>query len=127
MKRALILIITLSALSFGLGWRLDSLQRRTAETYLDRLQDIRRMIVGNDLPSAAGAQQELCDQWQRDSHWLNLLVDHHHTREVECAFRHLATSLQADSRVFSLLAADELIDALEEVAQREVAMIENIM
>ena len=127
MKRAVILIITLTALTFGCGWQLDRLQQRTAMGYLDRLYTIRQLIMADDLESAASEQSYLHTLWQKDAHWLNALLDHHHTRDVESAMRHLSTALQEKSRLHALLAMDDLADALEEAAQRDMAMWENRM
>lgn len=127
MRRALVLILTLCLLTFGCGWWLDHLQQRTAETYLDRLSHIRQLIVEGDLETAASEQAAFHVQWQHDAHWLNYLLDHHHTRDVESSIRHLSTALLAQDRIHALLATDELTDALEEVSQRDVAIWENIM
>lgn len=127
MKRALILIITLSLLSFGAGGWLDHLQQSTAMRYLDGFYHIRQLIMDEDWESAASEQAYLHALWQHDAHWLNYLLDHHHTRDVEAALGHLATSLQEKNRMQALLAMDEVIDALEEVAQRDMAIWENIM
>ena len=127
MRRALILILTLSLLTFGGGLWLDHLQQKTALAYLDQLSLIRQLIVEDDMEGAISGQTELHTAWQKDAHWLNTLLDHHHTRDVEAALRHLSTSLQEQDRMQSLLAMDEVIDAFEEVAQRDMAAWENIM
>ena len=127
MKRALILILTLSLLTFGGGFWLDHLQQKTALRYLDELTLIRQFILADDMEAAVSKQTELHNAWQQDAHWLNTLLDHHHTRDVESALRHLSTSLQERNRMQSLLALDEVIDAFEEVAQRDMAAWENIM
>ena len=127
MKRALILIIILSALTFGCGWWLDGLQQRTAADYLDRLSHIRQLVTAGETEAAISEQTALYIRWKNDAHWLNFLLDHHHTRDVEAALRHLATVLQEDAHLQSLLAIDELTDALEEVAQRDTAVLENIL
>ena len=127
MKRAFILIITLSVITLGCGMWLDKLQQKTAATYLDGLYHIRKLIVADDLKLASAKQADLHAMWEHDAHWLNFLLDHHHTRDVESALRHLATTLEEQERIHALLAMDELIDALEEVAQRDMAIIENIL
>lgn len=127
MKRALILILSLSVLTLGCGLWLDKLQQKTAAEYLDELYLIREQITAGDMSSAAQAQARLHARWDRDAHWLNFLLDHHHTRDVESALRHLSTTLEEQERLHALLAMDELIDALEEVAQRDMAIIENIL
>lgn len=127
MKRALILILTLSLLTFGGGMWLDRLQQKTAMTYLDQLTAIRQLIMADDMEAAISGQTELHTAWQRDAHWLNTLLDHHHTRDVEAALRRLSTALQEKERLQSLLAMDEVLDAFEEVAQRDMAAWENIM
>ena len=127
MKRALILIIVLSALTFGGGWLLDDLQQNTAMRYLKDLHSIRQFIKANELDTALHEQARLHARWEDDSHWLNALWDHRHTREVEASICRLATTLEEGNRLHALLAMDELVDALEEVAQRNMAFWENIM
>lgn len=127
MKRAMILILTLTLLTFGGGLWLDHLQQKTALAYLDQLSLIRQLIMDNDMETAISQQADLHTAWQKDAHWLNTLLDHHHTRDVESALRHLSTSLQEKNRMHSLLAMDEVTDAFEEVAQRDMAAWENIM
>lgn len=127
MRRALILIITLSLLTFGGGSWLDHLQQKTALRYLDELTQIRQFIMADDMEAAVSKQTELHNAWQQDAHWLNTLLDHHHTRDAEAAMRHLSTSLQERDRMQSLLSMDEVIDAFEEIAQRDMAAWENIM
>lgn len=127
MKRALILILSLSILTFGGGIWLDHLQQKTALGYLDQLVLIRQLIMDQDMENAASQQADLHAEWQRDAHWLNMLLDHHHTRDVESALRHLSTALQEKNRMQALLAVDETADAFEEVAQRDMAIWENVM
>ena len=127
MKRALILIVTLAVLTFGGGFWLDHLQQKTALAYLDQLTLIRQLIMEDDMEAAISQQADLHADWQQDAHWLNTLLDHHHTRDVESALRHLSTSLQEKDRMQSLLAMEEVMDAFEEVAQRDMAVWENIM
>ena len=127
MKRALILIVSLCLLTMGCGWRLDALQQRTALMYLDQLTTIRQLVQDGQMEEATSQQSLLQTRWQRDAHWLNFLLDHHHTRDVEAALRHLSTALQEQERLHALLAVDELTDALEEAAQRDMAILENIL
>ena len=127
MKRALILIVLLTLITFGCGSWLDHLQQKAAQQYLDGFHAVRRLIEADDMAAAEREQAYLHALWQKDAHWLNVLLDHHHTRDVESAMRHVATALQERSRIQALLAMDELTDALEEVAERDVALVENIL
>ena len=127
MRRALILIIVLSLLSFGGGLWLDHLQQQTAITYLHKLALIQTQIKQDQTAAALHELSLFHSAWQHDAHWLNYLLDHHHTRDVESSLRHLSTALNEHDRTQALLAADELTDALEEVAQRDLPLWENIM
>lgn len=127
MKRALILVLTLTALSFGLGWKLDTLQRDTALAYLDGLYAVRQAVDDGRMAQARSEQAYLHALWQHDAHWLNCLIDHHHTRDVDGAMRRLATTLEEENRLAALLTLDEVIDSLEEVSQRDLPIWENIM
>ena len=127
MKRALILIIALSALTFGGGFWLDNRQQSTAMQYLNGLYGVRQLIQNGEMMDALSEQAYLHALWQHDAHWLNALADHHHTRDVESFMRHLATALQEQNRAQALWAMDDLIDAFEEISQRNMAAWENIM
>lgn len=127
MKRALILILTLSTLTFGCGWWLDGLQQRTALRYLDGLDAVRASILTGEMDDALREQAYLHALWINDAHWLNCLIDHHHTRDVDGAMRRLSSALEEQNRLAALLTLDEAIDALEEVAQRDMAVWENIL
>jgi len=127
MKRALILIIILSVLTFGGGWWLDYRQQSTAMKYMNGLYSIRQLIQNGEMENALNEQAYLHALWQHDAHWLNALADHHHTRDVEASMRHLATALQEKNRAQALWAMDELIDTFEEFSQRNMAVWENIM
>lgn len=127
MKRALILIITLSLVTFGCGAWLDDLQQKTALGYLDGLHALRRQLAAGQMEAARAEQAFLHALWQRDAHWLNYLIDHHHTRDVDGMMRRLATTLEENARTEALLALDDLMGALEEVAQHNCALLENIL
>lgn len=127
MRRALILIITLSLFTFGCGWRLDKLQHDTAMRYLHSLSGVRQSVLDGRMSDARSEQAWLHALWQRDAHWLNCLIDHHHTRDVDGAMLRLSTALQQENRLVSLLLLDETMDALAEVAERDMAALENIL
>lgn len=127
MKRALILIITLTTLTFGCGWWLDSLRRSTAHRYLDGLYQVQEAVLDDAMDDAIREQAYLHALWLHDAHWLNALIDHHHTRDVDGGMRRLATSLEQRDKLAALLMLDEVLDALEEVAQRDLAVWENIL
>ena len=127
MRRALILIITLSLLSFGGGAALDTLQRRTAQQYLQRLDSLRTLIVQENLREAENREMQLRARWQHDARWLNCMISHHHTRDVSSALLHLATALEMGWQKEALLAADEAVDALEEIQDADFLAWENIL
>lgn len=127
MRRAIILIITLTLFTFGFGWRMDKLQHDTAIRYLNDLSAIRDMVMRGDMPAARAEQAYVHALWQHDAHWLNWLIDHHHTRDVDGAMARLASALEMEDKLESLLLLDETMDALEEVAERDMAVIENIL
>jgi len=127
MKRALILIISLTLLTFGTAWGLDTLQRRTANSYLDGLYELRQTIRTGRMDEALLEQAYLHALWQHDAHWMNCLMDHCNIRDVDGVMTRLSTALEEENRLFSLLMLDEAIDLLEEVAQKDRMIWENIM
>lgn len=127
MKRAIILIVTLSLATTGCGLWLDHLQRSTAEGYLDQLEDVRALVLNGEMTGALREQRYMHALWQHDAHWLNCLISHHHTRDVSSAMLHLATALEQRWPQQAVLALDEARDALEEIAQSDLPVWENIL
>ena len=127
MRRALILIVTLSVLSFGCGLWLDNLQRSTAEQYMKRLNTVRTAITEGRLDDARRDERMLHALWQRDAKWLNCLISHHHTRDVHSALLHLETALEMEWPERALHAADEAFDALGDISTADFATWENIL
>jgi len=84
------------------------------------------VLTGN-LDAARTDQAHLHALWQYDAHWLNCLIDHHHTRDIDGAMLRLATALEQENHLVSLLLLDETMDALAEVAERDLAVVENIL
>ena len=106
MRRAVTLIVVLTALCLGLGLWLDLESRMEA---------------------AAHEQAYLHARWQYDAGWLNFLIGHHHTRAVTSAMLHLSTALEQRWQDESLRALDEAVDALSEVESSDFATLENIL
>lgn len=127
MRRALILIIVLTAGSFGCGWWLDHLQEDTAHRYLDMLGGVRTAVLENRMQDALREEIHLHALWQHDAEWLNGLISHHHTRDVSSALLKLATALEMGWQERAILALDEAWDALDEVAHSELPVWENIL
>ena len=127
MKRALILIISISVIGFGCAMWLDHLQQETAMGYLRALEGVRRSVLDGRMEEARSEERYLHALWQHDARWLNALVDHHHTRDIGGALVHLSTALELGWQEQAILALDEAQDALEEVAQSEQPRWENIL
>ena len=127
MRRALILIIVLTALTFGCGFWLDHRQSEMALEYLAGIHEIRTAVLEGRMQDASVQQAYLHAMWQHESIWLNCLISHHHTRDVSSALLKLATGLEMESTVLSLMALDEAQDALEEVAVSDRPTWENIL
>ena len=127
MRRALILIIVLTVGTFGFGWWLDHQQQQTAENYMEQIAQVRQSVLEDHMERARREEAFLHASWQQDSRWLNCLVDHHHTRDISGALLKLATALEMNWQDQALLAVDEALDALEEVAQNELPKWENIL
>lgn len=127
MRRALILIISITVLGFGGAMWLDHLQQSTAMGYLQALEGVRSCVRAGRLEDARQEERYLHALWQHDARWLNALVDHHHTRDIGGALVRLATALELDWEREAIMALDEAQDALEEVAQSEQARWENIL
>lgn len=127
MRRALMLILFLSAFTLCCGWWADHLQQRTATDYLQKLNAVREMVIAGEMEAAAREQAYLHALWQHDAKWLNCLIDHHHTRDVGGALLHLATALEQGWPQQALVFIDEASDALEEIAYSEQPRWENIL
>ena len=127
MRRAIILITVLTLFTFGSGLKLDHLQRDTAEAYLADVQKLRGMVLSDRMEEAKREQAYLHAMWQGDENWLNCLINHHHTRDVNTAMLKLSTGLELESSLLCLLALDEVKDALEEIAYSELPSWDNIL
>ena len=127
MRRALILIVVLTAGTFGCGLGLDHLQRETALEYMQRLTAVREAVLEKRMDDAQREQAYLHALWQHDSAWLNCLISHHHTRDVSYAMLKLATALEMDWQDRAVRALDEALDALDEVAHSEQPAWQNIL
>ena len=127
MRRAIVLIVTLTALSIGLGLWLDLTQSHTAREYLEALDGMREAIDAGRLEEAAQEQAYLHARWEHDADWLNFLIGHHHPRAVTSAMLQLSTALEQRWRDESLRALDGVMDALSEVESSDFATLENIL
>ena len=127
MRRALMLILFLSAFTLICGWWADRVQQNTALGYQQQLMAVRDLVLSDEMEAAAREQAYLHALWQRDAKWLNCLIDHHHTRDVNAALTSLATALQQRWPQQALLAIDEAEDALREIADSEQPVWENIL
>ena len=126
MRRALILICTLTLFCFGTGTWMDRLQCRTAESYLSRLAEVRSLILDSQMEEAAQKQSFVHALWQHDEQWMNCLISHHHTRAVSEAMLHLATALEMRWTLEALEAVDDAWAALEEISESHVAKWSNV-
>lgn len=127
MRRAVTLIITLSVLCVGLGLWMDLSQQGMAESYLEGAERVRVHLEAGDSAEALAEQARLHDSWQRDAHWLNCLVSHHHTRAVSLAMVQLRTALRQGWDREAWQALDLLEDALRDVEGSDFPYWENIL
>lgn len=127
MRRALVLILSISIIGFGFAFWLDHLQQETADGYLRALEGVRAAVLAGRMEEARSEERYLHALWQHDAIWLNAVVDHHHTRDISGALGRLSTALELGWREQAILALDMAQDALEEVAQSEQAHWENIL
>lgn len=127
MRRALTLVILLGFLTFGCGLWLDHLQTKTASRYLVGIEEIRQAIKDERMEDARREQAYWHALWQHDSEWLNCLISHHHTRDVSAGLTELATALEMDWQTESLQAVDTTITALQEVANSDRPLWQNIL
>lgn len=127
MRRAVWLILVLTALCLGAGLWVDLTQRQTARTYLDGLSAVREMVLRGGMEEAAQEQAYLHARWQHDEGWLNFLIGHHHTRAVTSAMLELSTALEQRWRDDALRALDVAANAFSEVESSDFATLENIL
>ena len=115
MKRAYILIITLTLLTFGSGFWLDHWQKETAERYALQLWQIREDTANGRMEEAQREQAYVHALWQHDVKWLNYLVDQQHTRNAANAMTRLSTALEQGWQKEALMALDDLLGAFWEI------------
>lgn len=127
MKRALILIVLLSLLLLSLGLFSDLTQRRVAEEYLLETAQMRRQLHYGGTPVLREMLSQLNARWERDSRWLNCLIDHHHTRAVSTALRQLGSALEMGLETETIKALDLLQDAFGDIHQSDFPSLENVL
>jgi len=127
MRRAIILIITLSLLSFGSGFYLDHLRQRTAFSYIQDVENLRQFTISQRWQDAQARERLLAARWQQDAKWLKCLISHHHIREVDAALLRLSTALASRWSDEALPAIDEAFSALSEVYDGHMPVLENIL
>lgn len=127
MRRALSLVISLSVLSFGFGFWMDARQHRTAQAYLTDLEEVRQLLIAERWQEAQQAERLLFAHWQQDEGWLNLLISHHHTREVSGALLQLSTAIAHRWMDEALPAVDAAHEALREISTGYLPIVENVI
>ncbi|MBE5801975.1 MAG: DUF4363 family protein [Clostridiales bacterium] len=127
MRRAIVLITVMTLLGVSLGiWMEYSLNRFVGE-YLEQAEQVRRLTAEKRLDQALEEQAYMHARWQGEVGWLNCLISHHHTREVNEALLKLTTSLEEGWRKESLMALDELTDALADIREGVAFHWQNIL
>ncbi|MEG0492621.1 MAG: DUF4363 family protein [Clostridia bacterium] len=127
MRRAIVLIVVLSVMGFGLGFYVDNLQRNTARAYLDELAPLREAVAKHQLTKATEEQAYLHAKWQHDQQWLSRITSHLHTREVSAAMLELSTALEQGWRDEALRALDKLKTAFDGILKDEYLTAENLL
>ena len=127
MRRALILILTLTLLCFGSGVYLDHLRQETAQGHLKELEALRQLVLDGRWDDAAQQERLLTAHWQKDARWLKCLISHQHTREVDAALLRLSTGISQRWMEESLPALDEAHEALREVYDGHMPVLENVV
>lgn len=126
MRRAYMLIVMLTIASVGLGLWADLTQRSVARQYLFQTENIRQQVIAGEMGAAQDAETAVNAKWDKDSRWLNCLIDHHHTRAVSTAFLQLSTALEMGWTDESLKALDLLQDAFTDIGQSDFPHLFNV-
>ncbi len=126
MRRAVLLIIILTALGVGCGLWADISQRDTAREYLGGLEAVRQAVLTDDMQAAAREQAYWHALWQRDETRLNFLLTHEHTRSVSAAMMRLATALEQGWREEALKSLDDVTEAFRHIETGDFPAAENI-
>lgn len=127
MRRALILIISLTVFCLGCGLWLDAHQTSAARGYLRRTEEIRQQVLSGRFSQALAQQREVHALWIGDSRWLKCLISHQYIRAVDAALLRLATALEQGWREEALMALDEVFGALTDVGEGHRASWVNVM
>ena len=127
MRRAYLLIILLTVAAVGLGLWADLTQRSVARDYLHQTETLRRQVKAGEMEAAEEAEASIHAKWDKDSLWLNCLIDHHHTRAVSTAFLQLSTALEMGWADESMKALDLLQDAFTDIGQSDFPHLYNVL
>lgn len=127
MRRAIILIITLSLFSFGSGFYLDHLRHQTGLAYIQDVESLRHLLIAGRWQDAQSHEAFLTVRWQRDAHWLKCLISHQHIREIDSALLHLSTALSHRWLDEALPALDEAYSSFLEISDSHLPTLPNIL
>lgn len=127
MRRAYILIVVLSIAAVGLGLWMDLTQQNIAREYLMETEQMRRQLSYGNMEVLREGQAHLYAKWEKDSRWLNCLIDHHHTRAVSTALLQLSTALEQGWKEEAFKALDLLQDAFTDIEQSDFPSLHNVL
>lgn len=127
MRRAICLIIVLTALGVGCGLWADSAQRGKAREYLGGIEVMREALLNDDMDGAAREQAYWHALWQHDEKRLNYILSHELTRDAAGALMKLSTALAEGGRFEALQALDEVEDAFMRMESGDSPTLENIL
>ena len=127
MRRALILITVMTLLGLSMGLWMESWLGGICAEYVAQTETVRKLILDNRMEEAAAEQAYLFAVWQGQTHRLNAVVSHHHTRAVDEALLNLSTALEEGWRQESLLALDAVQFALRELESDISLRWENVL
>ncbi len=127
MRRAVILILTMTLLGISTGLWMENSLRDTCWRYMGQAASVRQLVEERRLSEALEEQALLFAAWQGDVQRLNALVSHHHTRAVDEALLTLTTALEHGWQDEALLALDAVQFALNDLETDMTLRWENVL
>lgn len=95
--------------------------------YRLKAQAVQAAVNQEDWETALTKLDEMRTGWDKVTTWLELFINHNETDDVALALRKLQTGLELQEKWLSLLAVDEVLDALHRINQREELTLTNLI
>ena len=126
MRRKLVTIAVVVLMLTALGLVEQIGVRRITDRALAETGALKTAVENGEMDTAKEKAHALDRAWDRQTKWLEMLVDHGSTDDVRYALSRLIAALEAEDRAAALIYAGELEGSIEHVIERQSVTPENL-